>query len=81
MLNELAETLKSKNIKLSYSSNAAEYIAANSFSQKFGARNMRRYIQTNVEDRLAELIISDYKHSITQVMISAKDGKLNISCM
>ncbi len=81
MLNELAEALKSKNIKLSYSSNAAEHIAANSFSQKFGARNMRRYIQTNVEDRLAELIISDYKHSITQAMISVKGGKLNISCM
>lgn len=42
---------------------------------------MRRYIQKNVEDKLAELIIADYERDITQARISVRDGELAIDCM
>ena len=81
MLGELAGVLKDKDINLTYTDEAAALIAERSYSRKFGARNMRRYIQKNVEDRLAELIIADYERDITQARIGVRDGELTIDCM
>ena len=81
MLGELATALAEKGITLKYTDSAAKLIAEKSYSHKFGARNMRRYIQKNVEDQLAELIISDYNHSYTQALVNVKDGEITVSCM
>ena len=81
MLGEIAEVPRDKEINLSYTDEAAALIAEKSYSRKFGARNMRRYIQKNVEDKLAELIIADYERDITQARISVRDGELAIDCM
>jgi ATP-dependent Clp protease ATP-binding subunit ClpB len=80
MLSELGEALKEKGILLEYSDEAAMIIAENSFSEKYGARNMRRYIQKHVEDKLAELIISDYSQSYTKACVRAENGELCVSC-
>ena len=81
MLDELVEVLGEKDIKLTYTEEAANLIAVNSYSSKFGARNMRRYIQSNVEDKLAELIISDYERKITQARIYVSDGEISVACL
>ena len=81
MLGELAAALAEKGIHLKYTDSAAKLIAERSYSHKFGARNMRRYIQKNVEDQLAELIISDYNHSYTQALVNVKDGEIAVNCM
>ncbi len=81
MLAELASALEEKNIKFEYTPAAAMHIAEKSFSEKYGARNMRRYIQRNVEDKLAEQIISDYGHSITCAKLFVSGGELQVVCM
>ena len=81
MLEELKTALAEKDIQLSYTDAALRLIAEKSFSRKYGARNMRRYIQKEVEDALAELIIADYTRSYTTAKISARDGKIVIHCM
>ena len=81
MLLELRGALTEKGIEFTFTDEAAELIAGESFSAKYGARNMRRYIQKNVEDKLAEEIISDYGHSITRASLYVKDGKLTVACM
>ena len=81
MLGELQTALAEKNIKLTVSDEALALIAKNSYSHKFGARNMRRYIQTHVEDALAEKIIADYKRSITHASVTVNDGKLTINAL
>ena len=81
MIDELASVLEEKDIKLTCSDDAKKLIAVKSFSSKFGARNMRRYIQTNVEDVLAEQIISDYSRKISQAEIGVKNGELSVTCM
>ena len=83
MLDELKTALAEKNIKLKYSNSALEYIARNSYSRKYGARNMRRFIRANVEDPLAERIIADYGRSISGVSLgySKKDDKLTVECI
>ncbi|MBO7310162.1 MAG: ATP-dependent Clp protease ATP-binding subunit, partial [Clostridia bacterium] len=83
MLNELKLALAEKNIKFVFSKEASAYIAKQSYSLKFGARNMRRFIQTNVEDLIADKIISDYDRTISGISLkySKKEDKLKIECI
>ncbi len=81
MLGQLKETLSEKGIEFRFTDEAARLIAENSFSEKYGARNMHRYIQKHVEDKLAEMIISDYQRSCTQALLSVKNGEPCVSCM
>ena len=83
MLDELAAALKEKNLLISYDTPVTSWIAERSYSRKFGARNMRRFIQTHIEDPLAEQLIADYRHTITQIFISVQDDSehLKITCL
>ena len=81
MMNELGTALAEKGIKLTVKDEALYHIAKESFSHKFGARNMRRYIQTHVEDALAEKIVADYTRSITHASVTVKDGALAVNAL
>ena len=79
--NDLATVLKEKGMNFTYTHAATAWIAKKSFSAKFGARNMRRLIQREVEDRLAEHIIADTKHAVTQIRLSVSEGNLVLDCL
>ena len=81
MLGDLAKALKEKDMNFTYTPAAAALIAQRSFSVKFGARNMRRFIQREVEDPLAEKLLADQKRAITQVRLSVSGGQLVLDCM
>ena len=81
MLDQLAAALAEKKITLTYTDAAADFIAEKSYSVKYGARNMRRYMQTEVEDALAEKIIASYDHRVTAARVDADGEKLVIDCM
>ncbi len=57
MLSDLSAALAEKNTKFVYTDALCDYIVEKSYSKKFGARNMRRFIEKNVEDKVAELLI------------------------
>ena len=80
MLGDLKKVLEDRNIVMTYTDNAAKFIAAESYSVKYGARNMRRYIQRNIEDTIAEHIVSDIYGKISCVNISVKSGALHVEC-
>ncbi len=80
MLGDLKKALEEKFIRLTYTDAAAERIARESYSVKFGARNMRRYIQTAVEDQIAEKIV-DTHGAITAVSIDADENGLIIAAL
>jgi ATP-dependent Clp protease ATP-binding subunit ClpA len=80
MLSDLASVLSDRNISFTYTDAAAHLIAEESYSVKYGARNMRRYIQRNVEDPIAEAIISDTYGTTSVINLSVKDGKLSVDC-
>ena len=81
MLGDLAHALEEKDMHFTYTPAAAALIAEKSYSVKFGARNMRRYIQREVEDALAEKLLADQKHAITQIRLSVSGGRLTLDCM
>ncbi len=81
MLEDLKKALEEKHLQLTVSSEAVELIAKRSYSRQYGARNMRRFIQREVEDRLAELIIADYKKSYSVASVSVDGEGLRVSCL
>lgn len=80
MLEELRLALSERGIALDFDADVEKYVAEKSYSHKFGARNMRRYIQTHIEDALAEKIIASYRKGVTHVMLSVLDDALVIDC-
>ena len=81
MMTELQTALAERRISLTFTDEALTAIAENSFSHKYGAREMRRYIRTHVEDALAEQIIADFTHSITNARVFVRDGALAVETM
>ena len=81
MLSDLQKALEEKNIKFMFSDKVCEYVAKKSYSRKFGARNMRRFIQTDIEDRLASEIIFKHKKKIEAASIDVKDDELVFTCL
>ena len=64
-----------------FTEKAVEALAKKSFSIKYGARNLRRTIQRDVEDALATRLISDYEAKITAVSVDAdENGNMLIAC-
>ena len=80
-MGELQSALAERHITLTFTDAALALIAQRSYSHKFGARNMRRFIQKNVEDVLAEKIIADHSRSITHAAVTVKNGELRIEVM
>ena len=80
MLNDLKKSLAERQIEFAFSDEAASLISKESYSPVYGARNMRRYIQKNVEDELAEKMLADYNRSFTKVDLIVKDEKLYLDC-
>ncbi len=77
MLSDLASAMQEKGIRLVWSDAAAAKIAEGSYSEKYGARNMRRYIQTEVEDKIAAAIISG-RGQLTAVEVDVRDDALTL---
>ncbi len=78
MLGDLARNLWTKDIILRYTDAVPMKIAENSFSAKYGARNMRRYISREIEDIAAEKIISGFADVIHEIRIDVKDGSFAV---
>ena len=81
MLGELKMALNEKGIELSYTTALLKHVGEKSYSAKFGARNMRRFIQTHIEDTIAEKVISDYNRTITKVHLNISGGEIVVTCM
>ncbi|MBQ7153919.1 MAG: ATP-dependent Clp protease ATP-binding subunit, partial [Clostridia bacterium] len=81
MLNQLKDAIAERDVTFRFTEQAAELVAERSFSAKYGARNMRRYIQKHVEDPLAEMLIADYSHTVSQAKLGVRDGELRIQCL
>jgi ATP-dependent Clp protease ATP-binding subunit ClpC len=78
MLDELGASMAEKFITLTYDDSVLDYLSSKSYSATYGARNLRRVIQKEIEDRIAAEIIENYAHPISRVGLSVKDGELVI---
>ncbi|HIT57318.1 MAG TPA: AAA family ATPase [Candidatus Galloscillospira stercoripullorum] len=74
MLGELKTNLAEKGITFSWDEALLSYLVKKSYSAVYGARNLRRQIQKDLEDPIATLIINSYRAPITQVKATS-DGE------
>ncbi len=80
MLSDLVGVLRDKGIEMTFTRPAAELVAESSYSVKYGARNMRRFISREIEDKIANEIVSGYGKRITNVKVSVSEGTIKVEC-
>jgi len=78
MLDELRDSMAEKPITLQYDDGIIDYLTAKSFSRIYGARNLRRLIQKEIEDRIAAEMILHYTDPVKQVDLTAVDGEIRV---
>ena len=76
MLDELQKSLEDKGLHFTWDEDLEDYLVKKSYSATYGARNLRRTIQKELEDVMAAQIIDSYEHPVTQIHASMEDGKL-----
>ena len=81
MLSELQKSLEDKGLHFTWDEAIEEYLVKKSYSATYGARNLRRTIQKDLEDTMAAQIIDSYEHPVTQIRASMEDGKLVVRSM
>ena len=81
MLDELQASLKEKGYSFSYDDALVSHLVHSSYSAAYGARNLRRCIQKELEDPMAVQIIDSFEHPITQLRATAEDGKVRLDTL
>ena len=79
MLSEVAEVLQNKNLRLTWDESLLDYLVKKGYSVTYGARNLRRLIQKEIEDRIAAQLIEKRAQSVKHIALSAKDDAVHIS--
>ena len=78
MLTELKDMLNEKHVELIWDESLIDYLVEKGYSVTYGARNLRRLIQKEVEDLIAQRIIENRGKQSNTVKLSAADGKINV---
>ena len=78
MLEELRKSLSDKGYTFHYDDALVDYLVEKSYSMTYGARNLRRLIQKELEDPMAARIIDSFENPITQISATAADGAVQL---
>ena len=78
MLGELRDVLAQKDMELKWDESVIDYLVREAYSVTYGARNLRRVIQKQIEDVLAQRIVDSRGSNIKEIKLSAVDGKVNV---
>ncbi len=81
MLGELTDSLAAKGFTFLYDDALVDYLVEKSYSAAYGARNLRRCIQKELEDPMAVHIIESFDHPITHIRATAADGKVALETL
>ncbi|MBQ2911495.1 MAG: ATP-dependent Clp protease ATP-binding subunit [Clostridia bacterium] len=76
MLNELTASLKDNGVEFTFDVDVLDYLVKKSYSIRYGARNLRRTIQKDIEDKVAFMIVSNYMSPVTSVHVSVENDSI-----
>ena len=81
MLKELQESLLSRGLILSWDDDLRRLLVKKAYSVTYGARNLRRTIQKELEDPISEAIIDSFQHPISaiRIRVEGETVKLDIT--
>lgn len=78
MLKELQSALQEKELEFSWDDAVLDHLVKHSYSTAYGARNLRRYIQKNLEDPIATRIIENYLNPVKHLKATVEEDKISI---
>ena len=76
MLRELQESLRSRGLELTWEKEVEAILVKKAYSVTYGARNLRRTIQKELEDPISEMIIASFETPIAQITIRANGEEI-----
>ena len=78
MLSELKQSLQDRGLCLTWDEQICQYLVDKAYSVTYGARNLRRTIQRELEDPISEKIIDSFEKPISQLHIAVNDGIVSV---
>ena len=78
MLGEVREVLSQKDMDLSWDESVIDYLVREAYSVTYGARNLRRVIQKQIEDELAQRIVESRGQKIESIRLSCEDNRIKV---
>ncbi len=80
MLDEVKDVLAEKNLELTWDESLIDYLVKKGYSVTYGARNLRRLIQKEIEDEIAAAMIAKRGEGVKTVALSAAEDKVEVTC-
>lgn len=81
MLDELKTILADKGITFTYDESVLDYLVKKSYSLTYGARNLRRQIQKDLEDPISTKLIESYKEPVREIKVSSDGERVNVESL
>jgi len=78
MLKELSDSLADRGLTLVLGEGVREHLAEKAYSVTYGARNLRRTIQKELEDPISERIIESFEKPILRIFVSMRDDSISV---
>ena len=79
MLKELKDSLTARGLTLTWDETVRQYLVKKAYSVTYGARNLRRTIQRDLEDPISERIIDSFENPISAIHITVDEEKIKVS--
>jgi len=79
MLGELAQSLRDRGLTVTFDKNVREFLVKKAYSVTYGARNLRRTMQKELEDPISEKIIESFETPISTIHISADGDTITVT--
>jgi len=78
MLKELRDSLKARGLELTWEESLRQLLVKKAYSMVYGARNLRRTIQKELEDPISEAIIDSFEHPISTIHILVENDSVKL---
>ena len=81
MLGELKQVLAEKDVSFTWTEGVVDHLADKGFSEKYGARNLRRLIQRDLEDLIALELVTRYQETVTAIAADAGEKGITLQVL
>ena len=78
MLAELKDSLAARGLSLTWSDEVRSVLVKKAYSVTYGARNLRRTIQKELEDPISEIIIDSFELPVSRICAEVQDGQIRV---
>ena len=79
MLKELQQSLASRGLTLTWEESVRDLLVKKAFSVTYGARNLRRTIQKELEDPISEIIIDSFETPVSAISVAVENGEIKVT--